>query len=63
MEVITRTYSAKELSEVLGCSVSKSYQYIKQMNEELKNKGYLVVRGRIPINYANERFFGMKEGE
>lgn len=52
------TYTAQELAELLGVSESKAYQYIKQMNAELAQKGYLVVRGRISREYANSRFFG-----
>ena len=57
------TYNAKELAEVLGCSESKSYQFIKQMNDELKKKGFLVLRGKVPVAYVQERFFGIKVGQ
>ena len=43
-----QTYNAKELGEVLGCSESKAYQCIRQMNDELKEKGFLVLRGKVP---------------
>ncbi len=52
------TYSAKELGEALGVSESKAYQFIRQMNAELKEKGFLTVRGHVPRKYADERFFG-----
>lgn len=55
-----QVYTAKDISEILGVSESKSYQYIRQMNEELEEKGYLVCRGRIPVAYFQERFFGTK---
>ncbi len=55
-----QTYNAKELGEVLGVSESKAYQFIRQMNEELKSKGFLTVRGKVPTAYVQERFFGMK---
>lgn len=54
-------YNARELAEVLGCSESKSYQYIKQMNEELQKAGYLTLRGKVPIGYVQKRFFGVGE--
>lgn len=56
-----QTYNAKELAEVLGCSESKSYQFIRIMNDELKKKGFLVLRGKVPVAYVQERFFGVKE--
>lgn len=60
-----QTYGAKELGEILGVSESKSYQLIRQMNDELKEKGFLVVRGKVPAAYVEQRFFGVKaqEGE
>lgn len=54
-------YDARELAEVLGCSESKSYQFIKQLNEELQKDGYLTIRGKISRAYADKRFFGMME--
>ena len=58
-----QVYTANELAEVLGISVSKSYEYIRQMNEELKQKGFLTVRGKIPVAYFQERFFGMQSDD
>lgn len=55
-------YTAKELAELLRISESSAYVRIRQMNAELESKGYLVVRGKIPIAYVQERFFGMKQG-
>ena len=52
------TYNAKELAEALGCSESLAYKYIRQMNAELTQQGYLTVRGKIPKSYADKRFFG-----
>ncbi len=57
------TYNAKELGELLGVSESKAYQYIRQMNDELKSKGYLVVRGKVSRVYAEQRFFGVTAQE
>ena len=36
-----QVYTAKDISEILGVSESKSYQYIRQMNKELEEKGLL----------------------
>lgn len=51
-----QVYTAKDISEILGVSESKSYSYIRQMNEELKEKGYIICRGRVPVAYFKERF-------
>lgn len=55
-----QVYTAKDISEILGVSESKSYQYIRQMNKELEEKGFLICRGRISVAYFQERFFGIK---
>lgn len=55
-----QVYTAKDLSEILGVSESKSYCYIRQMNQELKEAGYLTVRGKVPAAYVQKRFFGME---
>lgn len=55
-----QVYGAKELSDILGVSESKSYEYIRIMNSELKEKGFLTVRGKVPAAYVQERFFGME---
>lgn len=58
--VSKQVYTAKDISEILGVSESKSYQYIRQMNSELEEKGFLIARGRVPVAYFQERFFGIK---
>lgn len=56
-----QVYTAKDLTELLGVSESKAYQYIRIMNSELDKAGYLTVRGKVPVVYVHERFFGVKE--
>ena len=57
-----QVYNAKDLRGLLGVSESKAYQYIRQMNKELEEKGFLTVRGKVPVAYVQERFFGVKAG-
>ncbi len=54
-------YTAKDLSELLNVSESKAYGLIRQMNAELKQKGFIVCRGRVPRAYVEKRFFGLEE--
>lgn len=55
-------YTAQDLMEILGVSESLAYKYIRVMNEELAAKGFLTVRGKIPVAYVQERFFGVQGG-
>lgn len=53
-------YGARDIMDLLGVSESKAYQIIRQLNDELSEKGFLTVRGKVPRAYLEERFFGMK---
>jgi hypothetical protein len=35
---------------------TKAYAIIRQLNEELREKGYMTIRGRVPEKYLIERF-------
>jgi len=50
--------TVKEVSEALQVSNQQSYKIIRTMNEELKEKGYLVVRGRVDRRYFLKHFYG-----
>ena len=47
----------KEVMEILHISDSKAYAIIRQLNNELKKKGFITVAGRVPRKYFNERFY------
>lgn len=55
--------TAKDISEICGISESKSYQIIRQLNEELDKKGYLTFRGRVSSAFFYEKMYGMKGGD
>ena len=54
-------YNVKDVQEILEVGESKAYQFIRILNEELKEKGFLTVQGKVPAAYLQERFFGMTE--
>jgi transcriptional antiterminator len=47
---------AVELAKLLNCSESTATKKIAQMNQELKEQGYMTIRGSIPISYVYKRF-------
>ena len=51
-------YTAQEITELIGCSPSKAYSIIRKLNAELEKGGYIVVRGKVPIAYFNEKCYG-----
>lgn len=52
-------YTAQEVQEMLGVSRAKAYKVVKELNEELAAKGYLVTAGKIPKKYLAEKYYGM----
>lgn len=58
-----QVYTAKDISEICGVSESKGYQVIRQLNDELKQKGFITFAGKVSKAYFYDRMYGMKEGE
>ena len=54
---------ADEAAEILGISKPYAYKLLRDMNDELKRKGYLVIPGRVCRKYFEEKFYGMCEVE
>ena len=52
-----------EVAEVLDVSVTHAYKIMRQLNEELKAKGYITVAGRVNRQYFNERLYGAERSE
>lgn len=49
-------YEVDDVSKLLLISKSKAYKIIKKLNDELENKGFIIIRGKVPIKYFKERF-------
>lgn len=52
-------YTANEVKEMLGVSRGHAYKIVKELNDELASKGFIVVAGRIPKKYFAEHFYGL----
>lgn len=48
---------ASEVCEVMEISRASAYRLIKQLNEELATKGYLVVNGKTNRDYFYDRIY------
>ncbi len=55
--------TAQEVSEILGVSLTKSYDIIRRLNAELESKGYLTIRGKTSRAYFNEKLYIGKADE
>ena len=52
-------YTASEVQEMLGVSRGKAYQVVRDLNEELETKGFVVIAGKIPKQFFNEHYYGL----
>ena len=52
-----------EVAEELQVSVPYAYKIIKKLNDELKEKGFMTISGRVNRDYFYQRFFGKQEKE
>ena len=53
----------EEVAEELQVSVPYAYKIIRKLNDELKNKGFMTISGRVSREYFYERFFGKNDKE
>ena len=54
---------ADEVAKELGVSRSYAYKLIKQLNEELRKKGYITVAGRVSRRYFDEKLYNGERDE
>lgn len=49
---------AEDISEELGISKGHAYKIIKELNQELKAAGFIVISGRVPRAFWETKFYG-----
>ena len=54
-------YTAMEVARLLGVSKGHAYKIVKNLNNELKLKGFIVIAGKVSKQYFNERCYGMSK--
>lgn len=52
-----------DVKETLGVSESKAYKIIRQLNNEMKEKGFYTISGRVSRKYFEEVFYGIAKAE
>ena len=53
---------AEEVAKELGISKSFAYKLIRQLNQELREQGFLTISGRINRDYFQERLYKTQKG-
>ena len=52
---------AEEVASELGISKPYAYKLVLDMNEELKQKGFITIPGRVSRRYFEEKFYGLRD--
>ena len=52
-----RFLTADDVASVMECSKSRAYEIIRKLNEELEEKHYITIHGKINAKYFNERIY------
>ena len=58
-----RFICAEEVVQELSVSKPYAYKLIRQLNEELKAKGFIPISGRVNRQYFYERLYGVGKGD
>ena len=53
-----RFICAEEVAQELSVSKPYAYKLIRKLNDELKEKGFVTISGRVNRQYFNERLYG-----
>ena len=50
--------TAANVAEEIGVSKGHAYKLLRQLNEELKEAGYVTVAGKVPRAFWEKKFYG-----
>lgn len=59
----TKFIFVDEVAKELDVSKPYAYKLIRQLNEELKAKGFITIAGRVNRQYFNERLYGAERND
>ena len=55
--------TSNEVADLLNISQQQAYKIIRDMNKQLAEHGFLILRGRINKKYFMEQIYKAKEGD
>lgn len=47
--------TASEVAEMLGVSLTTGYRIVKQLNDELKQQGFVTIAGKVSKRYFEQK--------
>lgn len=54
---------AEEIAKKLGVSKPYAYKLIRKLNEELKNRGFITISGKVSRQFFEEKIYGLRKEE
>ena len=51
-------YTAEEVAQIIGAKTCTGYKVIRELNQELKSKGYITIAGKVSKKYFDEKYYG-----
>jgi len=54
---------AEEIATELGVSKPYAYKLIRKLNEELKNRGFITISGKVSRQFFEEKVYGLRKEE
>ena len=54
---------AEEITTELSVSKSYAYKLIRKLNEELKNRGFITISGKVSRQFFEEKIYGLRKEE
>ena len=58
-----RFFTATDVQEMLGVSLSYAYKLIRKLNAEQEAKGLVTIKGRIGSKYLMKQIYGLSDEE
>lgn len=52
---------AAEVAQTLDVSKAYAYKVVRELNEELKNKGFITIAGKVSRKFFEEKFYGLSK--
>ena len=54
---------AEEVAKELDVSKPYAYKLIRKLNEELKNRGFITIAGKVNRQFFEEKIYGLRKEE
>ncbi len=54
---------AEEVAKELDVSKPYAYKLIRKLNEELKNRGFITISGKVNRQFFEEKVYGLRKEE